>query len=458
MESEKSVPLNKLKQSTKRGYFNNFISEKLKGMILLCISQNIDFDNFRKFCKQKIEKIYLMNYNSLLKYKFEEINILINSNHEIKNFLEEINDPQSPYDPEILEKIISKLDIDKMKKIDEQIKSVDFSRINLEAKADKILLENGKNIFVYKEFILITEKIFNVIKNKLSLNSNAKSIYYAYNNGDIFTINEKSNSSIFFGNYNKNSHLFNLRYILNFDKEESLNKELKFLLNYGIEQYKEEKTIFNEENNKDLISPIYDGNYEIGSFYKYRPGINYGNITLGYNIKDINNKKLDLVLKLYNYYENFKRKMKQSDNQDEKYFLIKKDIMDDVKKDINYDFIIQILNKANFNKSGFNNDKKQKLFILKNFPEESYDNYFNSLKPIEKRIKDFISPNEISIVIPYSKNIKLVAEFNSFNILVLFISKHTITLFGTLINISVTLRLLFSVKFFKLIYFNCEQP
>ena len=249
-----------------------------------------------------------------------------------------------------------------------------------------------------------------------------------------------------------------MRYILNFDKEESLNKELKFLLNYGIEQYKEEKTIFNEENNKDLISPIYDGNYEIGSFYKYRPGINYGNITLGYNIKDINNKKLDLVLKLYNYYENFKRKMKQSDNQDEKYFLIKKEIMDDVKKDINYDFIIQILNKANFNKSGFNNDKKQKLFILKNFPEESYDNYFNSLKPIEKRIKDFISPNEISIVIPYSKNIKLVAEFNSFNILVLFISKHTITLFGTLINISVTLRLLFSVKFFKLIYFNCEQP
>ena len=165
-----------------------------------------------------------------------------------------------------------------MKKIDEQIKSVDFSRINLEAKADKILLENGKNIFVYKEFILITEKIFNVIKNKLSLNSNAKSIYYAYNNGDIFTINEKSNSSIFFGNYNKDSHLFNLRYILNFDKEESLNKELKFLLNYGIEQYKEEKTIFNEENNKDLISPIYDENYEIGSFYKYRPGINYGNI------------------------------------------------------------------------------------------------------------------------------------------------------------------------------------
>ena len=235
---------------------NEFISEKLKGLILISISQNIDIKKIQKYNSQKIEKIYLMNYNSLLKYKFEEICQLINSNNEIKNFLEEINDPQSRYDSEILEKIISKLNKNEMKKIDEEIKSVNFSSINLEAKADKIFLENGASIFVYKEFIFIREKIFSVIKSKLSLYSITKSFNYAYKDGDILAIQESFNSFIFFGNYNKESHLFNLRYILKFDKNEGINTEFKFILNNGIERYKEEKTIFNEENNKDLISAI----------------------------------------------------------------------------------------------------------------------------------------------------------------------------------------------------------
>jgi ubiquitin C-terminal hydrolase len=350
-----------------------------------------------------------------LKYKFGEICLLINSNNEIKNFLKEINDPQSPYDQEILEKIISKLNQGELKKIDEEIQSVNFSNINLEAKADKIILENGTNILVYKEFIFIREKIFNVIKSKLTLYSNIKSFYYTYKDGDILATTEKFNSCIFFGNYNKESHLFNLRYILKFYNEESINKELKFILNNGIERYKEEKTIFNEENNKDLISAIYDGNNEIGNFYKYRPGINYQNITLGYNTNDINNNKLDLVLKLYNYYEDFKQKMNKSYEHDEKYFLIKKEIMDDVKKDINYNFIVQILNKANINKIIYNNNKRQKLFILKNFPEESYDDFFKS-QPFEKRLKDYISPNEISITIPNGKN-ESVHIYDNFEII-----------------------------------------
>ena len=120
------------------------------------------------------------------------------------------------------------------------------------------------------------------------------------------------------------------------------------------------------------------------------------------NPPDIDNKKLDLALKLYNYYEKFKQKMSQNNNPEEKYFLIKKEIMNDVKKDINYDLIIQILREGKFNETE-NLDKKQKLFVLDNFPKGGYDKYFKS-KKIEKRLKDYISPNEISIAIPNTQN------------------------------------------------------
>ena len=109
--------------------------------------------------------------------------------------------------------------------------------------------------------------------------------------------------------------------------------------------------------------------------------------------------------------------MNHNYSQDKKYFLIKKEIMYDVKKEINYDLIIQILSKANFNKNLYsNNDKRQKLFILKNFPEENYDDYFSNDKGIEKRYKDFISPNEISIIIPNTQN-ETIHIYDNFEII-----------------------------------------
>lgn len=75
------------------------ISEQLKALILLLISQNIDFDNFRENSKKNIERVYLMNYNYLMKYRYEEILSLITENKQILKLVEEINNSPYPYDP-----------------------------------------------------------------------------------------------------------------------------------------------------------------------------------------------------------------------------------------------------------------------------------------------------------------------------------------------------------------------
>ena len=378
---------------------DKYISDKTKAIILLSITQNFDINKFNINIQENAEKVYLMDYNYLLNYKYLEICSLINGNNEIQKLVEKINNPQNPYISKTLEEIISKLDQEELKKIDKILQTIDLSRENWEAKAYKISLKDKSSISVYNEFILIKERIFKEISSKLSLHGASKQIEYAYKDGDIIAIHDRLKPCLFFGNINNDSHLFNLKYFLVFDYDSYLNKALQFIISYGIEQYKQEKTIFSEGSKKDLISAIYDGNYEVGSFYIYSPGINYGKINEKDYTYDMNNEKLDKVLKLYNYYSKFKLKMKANNNYDEKYFLIKKEIMNDIKKDYNYDIIIQILKKAPINNNE-NNPKKQKLFILKNFPEDLYDDFFNNKKQIENRMKDYTFPDSISINIP----------------------------------------------------------
>ena len=378
---------------------DKYLSDKTKAIILLSITQNFDINKFNIRSQEKAEKVYLMDYNYLLKYKYLEISSLINRDNEIQKLVERINNPQNPYISKTLEEIISKLDQEELKKIDKILQTIDLSRENWEAKAYKIILKDKSSISVYNEFILITERIYKEISTKLSLYGTSKQIEYAYKDGDIIAIHDRLKPCLFFGNINNDSHLFNLKYFLVFDHDSYLNKALQFIITFGIEQYKQEKTIFSEGNKKDLISAIYDGNYEVGSFYIYSPGINYGKMNEKDYTYDMNNEKLDKVLKLYNYYSKFKLKMKAINNYDEKYFLIKKEIMNDIKKDYNYDIIIQILKKTQTNNNE-NNPKKQKLFILKNFPEDLYDDFFNKKKQIETRMIDYTFPDSISITIP----------------------------------------------------------
>ena len=194
---------------------NYFISGKLKAMILLSISQNIDIDKFHKYIQKKNEKVYLMNYNFLLEYKYSEVFQLIKENKEIKNLVDQMNDPINPYDANILEQILSKLNKDQLMEIDKSLQDIDLTQCSWEAKPE-IILNKGKNIKAYKEFVLVREKVFKEIEIKLNLSSSMKEFYYTYNDGDIISIDNGYEHLIYFGKINIEEHLFSLRYNIYF--------------------------------------------------------------------------------------------------------------------------------------------------------------------------------------------------------------------------------------------------
>jgi hypothetical protein len=91
--------------------------------------------------------------------------------------------------------------------------------------------------------------------------------------------------------------------------------------------------------------------------------------------------------------------MKQKYSSDKSYYLINKDVMKSIKKDFNYDIIIDLLNKAQINQKERNN-KREQLFILKNLPEDIYENFIKGNESVEKRMKEYVSPEQIAINIP----------------------------------------------------------
>ena len=385
---------------------NSQISDKLKAMILLSISQ-INIDKFKEYNPPKLEKVYLMNYNYLTMHKYEEIISLLQKNEDILKLVEELNNPSCPYDTNNLDIILTKLDKNALNKIDQELQNIRSSQMNWEGTFDPIKLKN-KKINVCKEFILVKKKIYEEIQIKLSLNPSSKEFFYMYNKGDIIVSNNYNEYYILFGNINNESHLFNLKYILDFDSASFLKEEIKIIKQNGIDYYMKEKAVFSEQNTKDLISPIFGDVYEIGYFYKYSPGINYKD-TNGDDYSNYLRGNLEKVINLYNYYDELRQKKTQNYYEsDKKYYLINKDIMNLIKKDYNYNIIIETLNKAKF-KQNERNNKKKMLFILKNLPEEIYEDFIKTKKKGEMYEKEFVAPNQVSFTPPdypdYSINI-----------------------------------------------------
>ena len=392
------------------------ISEKLKAMILLAISQNIDIEKFHHYNQRNIERVYLMNYNCLLNYKYKEISSLINDNNDIKELMEEINNPQRPYDSNILDDIISKLETSELNRLDTEIQKEYFSSIDFEAKTEKLHLNDYKSIEIYKNFILVKEEVFNEIKDKLKLYwSSQKKIDYTYNKGDFLVIHDIIQPCIFYGNIDNENHSFNIKYILTFEFESYLDEELKDIQLYGIDYYMKKNAASKDEYSTNTISKIYKGNFEIGKVYKIISGNKEEDIDLEKYSLDMNNDNLNKIVKLYNYYNEFKKNMEKNYNSDKSYFLINKNVMNDIKKDYNYDIIVQYLDKAPFEKSD-SNIKKEILYVLKNLPKDNYETIIKNKALIEKRIKDYTTPEIISLTIPNTSN-ESVKLYDNFEIL-----------------------------------------
>ena len=366
-----------------------------------------------------------MNYTYLMQYKFGEINLLLKQIKDIDKYAKDFNNSQNTNYQNILEEIISKLDEKKLAELNNEIQNTDLSEADWKAKYDIIKLKNSKTVNHYKNFIIIKEKIFNEIKHKLSLYSHNNNIEYINASGrDILIITDYSKPCILIGNLVNDNHFFDLSYIIDLDMQSYIKKEIDFIQLYGIENYISKKTYLDEKNMKDLISPILDGKNELGYFYKYYKGINYDEILEEDYYLYINSENLNKVLKLYDFYNEFKQKMNEKYESEKKYYLINKEVMKSIKNDFNYDLIVSILNKVQFTQKE-RNKKKEILYILKNLPTDVYEKFIKSKNPIEKRMKGFTAPEKISITIPNSQN-DSVQLYNKFEILDNFIASEFI--------------------------------
>ena len=382
-------------------YYN--ISEKLKTLIFLSINQLIDFNNTNKN-NNKIEKVFLLNNILLINYKYNEIKSLIHENNEIKNLIYNTDYSNLYDDSNVFNTIISKLNQDKLKDIDNYISNVN-SLFSIEAQPIYLELSFDKKIKIFTDFILVKVSIYKLFKVNFSSTTDITrpEIYYTYKDGDIITINDILYPTILFGNIDKRMNHYEIKYIFTFGYDYPLNEELNNITKYGIKEYISKKTVFSNINEKDYMSPIFKKNKIIGYCYKYIQNYNY-NDCINYE-KFLSNDKLTKVLELYSNYFNISKKINENNIFDynitnKKYYLINKELSMKIKKDYNYKAIKKMLDENKFNDNQYNNKNKILLSIIKNLPIDTLNNFFQKTELNNKYENEQIEPNIIPVINP----------------------------------------------------------
>jgi hypothetical protein len=160
--------------------------------------------------------------------------------------------------------IISLLDYNLLLSFDDYI--LNTNNNNWQAKMELVYIDN-KNINIYKNFFMINEEISQIFAKNFNLDYEYNT-YLSHMNGDIIIISKDPQYSILFGKINSMDYSFDIKYILDFDKNNKLENELKKLMHNEIKEYIKNNTLFNE-NEQNFSSPIFDNNEIIGYFYKY---------------------------------------------------------------------------------------------------------------------------------------------------------------------------------------------
>ena len=204
------------------------ISEKLKILFLLLIN----YKNINSIINNKnnYSKIYLINKNCLKDYKeeFKEIISLINKNEKIKENINKFN-INSPFNSKNIDDMISNLNQESLKKIDEKLKQKNKPILS-DIKSETVELIN-KKIIIYKEFIFVSQYIYDNIKNNFDNSINQQNISYLKHKAeDIITIETNKQYTILIGEIDKENNLYNIKFILEFGSNQLLNSEKRKIL------------------------------------------------------------------------------------------------------------------------------------------------------------------------------------------------------------------------------------
>ena len=382
------------------------LSPKLKSLILLSLLNQNKENNYKD---NKTENVFLMNKDWLFQYKYEEIYSLIEKNEKLRNYLNEKTILNLSIDSIQMNNIINLLDYDSLIAIDAYISKISKdSVIPHQAKTEILKLKN-KEIAIYTNFVMIKEEISKIFEKNFSLSSGEYNDYTPNRDGDIIVISKFfQQHSILFGNINNNEYSFNIKYIFEFEHRNILKNELKYLINNGINEYIKNKTLFNDKNESDIISPIFDDDNEIGNCYKYYSNKQYLNYN---NFYDYKNSYLLKAIELYFYYHKFSRKIMEAKSDEKEYFLININFMSEIKDNYKYKEIKEILDTINF--KDINN---KKILAIKSLSNDIIKYFKENNDTKGNYEKDFIEPDLFPI--KYLKNEeKIYMIYDKFEIL-----------------------------------------
>ena len=368
---------------------NNFnFSIKLQSLIYLSyISQ-------KKLLEQNnsIIRVVLLNKKWLYQYHYDKISFLINQANIQLN-------------PTNINDIISKLNINVLSQIDQNLSNI--TQINSSFLAEyEIYQLKDKPIKVYKEFILVKYDDFITFIKKFTGDENININFIE----PIGYINKKKEDLIFFvekyeqrinkyliiGKIDEFNNIYNLEFILDYNSGNILKEQKDIITNTDLFTYFNNQIFFkfNDVNNEDLMSPIIYNNSIIGNCYKCLPNMNNYSQCRDYT-ELINNKIFNYSNQLYLNYKKLDSNLNNNNEnfQTEEYFLVNKSFISQIKQILNFNELLSFLNNGGvFNNSPYDIFNAIKLFKntdmnkLKDFFGKNINNFENYYSLLDIKI------------------------------------------------------------------------
>ena len=386
----------KIKYKSKKEIKDYKGDESLKSLILLLIYQKIlksNQNNNNVKDEKEFKEIFLINKKFLEKidyFKVEKIfenkininrykNDLALLEYEIININEgeykKLNNVEITIEEEELNKI--KLNENNIKNIENDIKKKKFE---FKDESKEITIYNNKKLKIYDQFLLVDSSLYYYFKENFKINSDDQNFLFKFvNQKAILKKNNNTQFLLFIINFNTKQ--CSIEYILDYNKSEDMEKEFNDLINSGIEKYFNEKLMFNKENNNDdIISPIFSKEDIIGYGYKYSPDFQE-KFKVDNNLKYLKNETtLMKLLSLYSYYKKIDEKLKTNDSNNGKYYLINEEFLIELKVGSGYKLIYDDLEET-FTKSKrekFENDICKNVYLcIKTLPEDILKKYLS---------------------------------------------------------------------------------
>ena len=376
------------------------MSKILNTLILLFINYQ---NNYRERIKNKEnQKLFLLNKSWLVKYS-QEYNLITNLFTD------------TDFNEKDIDEIISELDNEKLKEIDKELSKKEkenVTSIPIIPRSKIIKLKNKQIKIINQNFILIVQEIYNRIKNNFE--QLKEEIFYLYNkNIYVFLIEKENKYIILLGNMDDNNNEFIIKYILDFITYNSYLNEKSIISKIdNIDNYIKEKTIFNEDLEEIYISPILERGELIGYCYKYNQNIiDYSSFTNYYDLLFSSTKLLNSIDIYFNYQRISQKILRKEKNPPtEKYYIINKELFSNIKIDIEFKTIYEIMNNSCIQENDIYWKKKFLISAIKNLSNEDLEKY------IKKRASQFIGNFEPTIIIVKYLNNSMFL-YNSFEII-----------------------------------------